>query len=475
MATTFASRTRTTTAKRARKRVRRLRRPPVYWGDKKLTTGMVDRLFWRAGYGPSEANRAAWTGKRLSLAVDWLLSTPVTLVGNPPNNNGNPLNPTASDTDLVLDWLDRMVRADNPLPERMTFFWHRHFATSRADVTAPMIVKHVNLLRSFSDLAANPNADFRSLVQAVTLDPAMLRSLTGELNQRGRPNENYAREVMELFCLGVTDAAGTPIYSELDVQELARALSGWRINTTDPANPVAFFTATRWDTGSKTVLGKSGTFDTPGAINVVVDHPAHAPFLMRKLWSEFVVTPPDDATLADLVGTYLRRGLRIRPVMRKILLHRAMYESIAEPNMIKAPAVYVPGVMRAMGATVTNGTPRDRMSAMGQVPYFPPDVSGWEYGPAWLDSNTAIARFRVIGDFVGNNAAIDAGDVANETPQQAFDRAAAAVGKPWLAPDTAARILDYAARTPGTNRGQRTQRQRVMRTLMLGGPDGQVM
>ena len=455
-------------------RKRRLRKPPVTWADKRMTAAMVDRLFWRAGYGPSTQDRATWTGKRVGAAVNWLLTTPPTLVGNPPSNNNLPLAPADNETDLVLDWLDRMVRADNPLVERLTFFWHRHFATSRTDVSSAMMLKHIGLLRSFADVASNPTTDFRTLVQSVTIDPAMLRSLTGEANQRGRPNENYARELMELFCLGVTNAAGQPNYSEADVQELARALSGWRINTTDPANPYSYFTGSRWDGGAKTVIGQTGTFDSTQAVDVVLSHPNHAPHLMRKLWGEFIQSPPDDASLNDLSATYRRRGFRIRPVLRKILTHRALFESIDEPNMLKAPVVFVPGAMRAMGLYVTNGGPRSRMQVMGQEPYFPPDVSGWEYGPAWLDTNTAVARFRLVAELTVSQP-VDQTDVVGETPQGAFDRAYAAVGRPWLSPSTVAQIQAYAATTPGETLTQRRTRQRVLRSLMLGGPDGQVM
>ncbi len=272
----------------------------------------------------------------------------------------------------------------------------------------------------------------------------------------------------------MTTAQGLPTYSEADVQELARALSGWRINTTDPANPVAFFTPARWDGGTKQVLGQVGAFDTTQAVDVVLSHPNHAPHLMRKLWGEFVQSPPDDASLNDLAATYVRRGFRIRPVLRKILTHRALYESIDEPNMIKAPAVFVPGAMRAMGQFVTNGAPRSRMQVMGQEPYFPPDVSGWEYGPAWLDTNTAVARFRLVADLTVSQP-IDQTDVVGETPQQAYDRAFAGVGQPWLSPTTVAHIQAYAAATAGGTLSQRRTRQRVLRALMLGGPDGQVM
>lgn len=445
-----------------------------------MTQAMVDRLFWRAGFGPSDADRARWTGRRVGAAVDWMLTTSPTLVGNPPTKNGAALAPTANDDDMVLDWVDRMVRSDNPLVERLTLFWHNHFGINRNDAgTQQMMINHLALLRQHSDLGANPTADFRSLAQKVTVDPAMLRFLTGESNVRGRPNENYARELMELFCLGVTNAAGQPNYGETDVQELARALSGWRINSDNPAAPFGYFTASRWDSGAKTVLGQTGAFSAEQAVDVVLSHPNHGPFLMRKLWGEFVQSPPDDRSLRDLVTTYNRRGRRLRPVLRKILTHRAMFESIGEPNMIKQPAVFVAGAMRAMGVFVVNTTPRSRMREAGQEICFPPDVSGWEYGPAWLDSNTAIARFRFIADFTTGNeytsGKIDATDIVNETPQQAFDRAYAAVGKPWLSPGTTARVVDYAARAGGANIGARRTRQRVLRSLILGGPDGQVM
>jgi uncharacterized protein (DUF1800 family) len=279
---------------------------------------------------------------------------------------------------------------------------------------------------------------------------------------------------MELYGLGVTNDKGEPNYSEDDVKQLARAFSGWQINTTDAQNPFAYFTASRWDPGTKTALGKTGVFDTQQAVDVVLAHPNHAPFLVRRLWDEFVQSPPDPAMLRDLATTYTRRGLRLRPVLRKILTSRAMFESGGEPNMIKSPVVYVAGTMRAMGLTITGPQARNAMASMGQDPYFPPDVSGWEGGQAWLDSNTAIARFRLIND-LNTDAVIDRTDAAAENAQQAYDRAHAAVGKPWLAPDTVARIAAYAASAPGANIGQRRVRQRVIRALILGGPDGQVM
>ena len=152
-----------------------------------LTEAMVDRLFWRAGFGPSEQDRNTWTGKPLSSAVTGCSSTPAGYPAAPATNGGNPLDPTGNDTDLVLSWVDRMVRATNPFVERLTFFWHRHWANSResgvptaaADDAEQPVPQATRISRS------NPKANFRQMAYAVTIDPSMLRYLTGEIQRQG--------------------------------------------------------------------------------------------------------------------------------------------------------------------------------------------------------------------------------------------------------------------------------------------------
>ena len=135
-------------------------------------------------------------------------------------------------------------------------------------------------------------------------------------------NENYGRELMELFGLGVTDAAGRPNYTETDVREAARAASGLADRRREPRRGARLTsTAARWDDGAKTVLGRTGPFGHRELVNVVLAHPSHAPFLVTKLWHEFVPTPPDAATLRDLTGVYRRNRNRIRPLLRRILTH----------------------------------------------------------------------------------------------------------------------------------------------------------
>jgi uncharacterized protein (DUF1800 family) len=446
-----------------------------------MSQAMVDRLFWRAGYGPSAADRSAWTGRPLDVAVDSLLNTTQgALAGAEPTVDGKALDPNGNDTDLVLAWVDRMVRVPNPLVERMTFFWHRHWANSRASVSPTQLMENQNgLLRKYGDLAANPDVTFSTMALEVSKDPSMLRFLNGESNVKGGPNENYARELMELFALGVNHVVtGAKNYSENDVAQLAKSLTGWYINDKDPANVTAGFDSSRWFNGPKSLFGKLGNYNTDTAVDLVLSQDGHAPFIVNKLWSEFMPTPPPPATLAQLAADYTAGGRKIKPLLRSILTNPQLFESIDEPNMVKPPVVYVAGTLRALGLGITSAGPADYLDSMGQVPYFPPTVAGWEGGLSWLNTNTALARFGFVADAIANapnGSAAKVVDVPNEPPAAAFDRAYGAVGSPWMSAGTRAAILDYSTRASVKASKDRIARQVMLRTLMLAGPDAQVM
>ena len=466
----------------ARGRRRRMRRPAGGGVQAALSEAMVDRLMWRTGFGPGEADRRRLRGLSLHAAVDRLMRAPQGPPQGPAavRRDGGPLRPHESDVDLVLAWCDRMIRTRNPLVERLTLFWHRHFATSRDEVSPPQLMAQQNeLFRRYADLAAFPTSNMRTLAYEVGEGPAVLRFLTGEDSTARRLNENYARELMELFCLGVTDAAGRPNYSEADVREAARAATGWRIDDANPDAPRAWFDPTRFDAAAKTVLGRTGAFGHRELVDVVLAHPSHAPFLVTKLWGEFIPDPPDPATLRDLTRRYVREGLRLRPLVRRILTHPAMLASIREPNMIKPPVVYAIGMVRALGLGITDETLFYGLRDMGQLPYFPPTVAGWEGGAAWLNTNAAVARFALANRLLSASYAPLPGgepeDVPAETPAQAVQRAHRAVGRPWLASGTRSSLTYYAAHAPTRSAYERTSRQRVLRALMLGGPDAQVM
>ena len=471
-------------AQTVKPRKHRLHAPPAgafNGSPTSMTQAMVDRLFWRAGFGPTAADRATWIGKPIEDAVDSLLNTPQgALLGPGGTRDGKALDPTGDDTDLVLTWVDRMVRTDNPLVERLTFFWHRHWANSRVSVSPTQLLMAQNsLLRKYADLAANPDVSFRDMALDVSKDPSMLRYLNGESNVKGGPNENYGREFMELFTLGVNHVVtGAKNYSENDVAQLAKSFTGWYIDDHDPDHVNALFDSARWFNGPKSVFGKLGNYNTDSAVDLVLSQDGHAPYLVNKLWGEFIATPPPAPTLQKLAADYVASGRKLKPLVRAILTNPQLMESIDEPNMIKPPVVFVAGALRSLGLGVTSSGPADYLDSMGQLPYFPPTVAGWEGGLSWLNTNTALARFGFIGDVIGNapnGSPAKVIDVPNETPQAAFDRAFGAVGAPWMAPGTRAAIQDYAGRASAKASKDRIARQVMLRTLMLAGPDAQVM
>ncbi len=471
--------------------------PPVV-----LTTAMVDRLFWRAGFGPSQAQRDRWTGRPPDELVEWLLNTPVTLANTstPPLTSDNKaIDPLASDDELVMEWLDRMQRADNPFPERLAFFWHRHWAVSRDDgIPTTWILTYRNRMRAFADLPGNPGLGFRSVAyEMTTADAAMSSFLNGNQNIKGRPNENYAREFMELFCLGPNGPDGTPNYVQADVEGLARAFTGWNTVGDETTPGAVTFVPSRFETGAKTFLGQTipalgraavaadGPACVGTAVDVVLAHRNHAQFLIRKLWAEFIAAPIPQQTLDDLVAQYTAgREYRLRPVLRGILGHPLIFESLEEPNLVKPPVVFAVGVLRQLGAPMKANLIPGALTGMQQRPYRPPNVAGWEGGLSWLNSNTVQARFdtvvraqylRYSNAAAGYPGMSPPADVPGETAQAAFDRAYASVSSPWLADRTREELMSYATVAPVDTAARRRQRFYVLQALMLGGPDGQVM
>ena len=237
-----------------------------------------------------------------------------------------------------------MVRSTNPFVERMAFFWHRHWANSRESVSPPQLLLQQNgLFRRYADFGANGGASFRDLAYELTVDPAMLRYLTGEYNVKGAPNENYARELMELFGLGVMDAERQ---AELQRERRAPAREGavraGRSTTADPDNAKSYFTPDRWYNGPKIVFGKFGNYKQNEAVDLVLAHPAHAPLHRREALAR-VHRPAAGRRRRSsrCVSTYTGSGLKLKPLLEKILGDKALFASLGEPTMVKPPIVFV--------------------------------------------------------------------------------------------------------------------------------------
>jgi uncharacterized protein (DUF1800 family) len=356
---------------------------PVYRGS--FGAAQAERLLWRAGFGPrpGEASRLAKLGLRRAVLS---LTRPGAerLVGPAPRDpRGNPIAPFDVNGHDHLWWLDRMVRSTTPLLERMALVWHDWFATQRVGgITQERMIDQNQLFRRHA------LGSFAQLLEEVTKDPAMLRWLNGDRNTVRSPNENYARELMELFTLGVNRG-----YTEEDIREQARALTGWR-SLRRPGQGIYDFryVPRQHDDGVKRVFGKSGNFDWQDACRLCLEHPNHPSFFVAKLWSYFVPTAPPAATRRELESIY-RKGYGIRPVVEGILQHPALYRG---PRMVKPPVVYAAGLLRALGRGVEGANWANLGAQSGQRLFRPPNVAGWD-DSRWLDTSKFRGRWFTAG------------------------------------------------------------------------------
>jgi Protein of unknown function (DUF1800) len=413
-------------------------RPPGSFGG---TFGIpqATRLLTRAGFGPGPGEANALAGMGLVAAVQSLTrpSGAATLSGPPPvDDEGNPIAPADIWGHDHLWWLDRMIRTDQPLVERLALVFHDWFATSEGGVSkAQQMIDQSNLFRTYGF------GSFLDLFKAVTIDPAMLQWLNNDENVKGAPNENYAREMMELFSLGADRGA----YTEDDIREQARSLTGWTYEWSSELGSHNFhFVPNRHDAETKTVFGRSGNWNWEDACRLCVENLYHPSFFVTKLWSYFVPTEPSAATLERLTSLYVSSGLQIRPVLEEILLSPDFYEG---PPMVKPPVVHLATMMRAVGRYVDTTAWTWLCSLAGQQLYWPPNVSGWD-DTRWLDTSRTQARWNMV-DFVLDGISVNAWSSPyseTETPEEALNRALASWGNPELRPEHRTELLGFAQR-----------------------------
>jgi uncharacterized protein (DUF1800 family) len=408
---------------------------PVFRGV--FGPAQAERLLWRAGFGPRRGQAAKLAKLGLAGAVT-SLTRPGTeqLVGPAPHDDkGNPLAPFDAWGHDHLWWLDRMVRTTTPLVERMALVWHDWFATSNASVGSSQLMLDQNELFRTSALG-----NFSDLLLNVTKDPAMLIFLNGLDNRRGAPNENYARELMELFTLGADRPGG---YTEQDVREQARALTGFRADWSEDLGRYTNFRidARRHDTGVKTVFGKTGNFDYTDTCKLVLQHPNHPSFFVAKLWSYFVPTAPDDATLQQLVAMY-KTNYEVRPIVEAILQHPALYTG---PAMVKPPVVFAAGLLRALGRGIDTEAWVWLCDEAGQRLFYPPNVAGWD-DTRWLDTATFRGRWDIANYALMESAKDEKSRGVPHTTAKLYAAALATVGSPRVAPDTKNLLTAFVAR-----------------------------
>jgi uncharacterized protein (DUF1800 family) len=279
---------------------------------------------------------------------------------------------------LAAWWLYRMLRTPHPLHEKLCLFWHNHFATSIAKVQNARY-----MLGQYRLVARHALGRFGPMLHAMTDDPAMLIWLDAKDSRKGKPNENYARELMELFSLGIGN------YTEADIREAARAFTG----TTIKAGKASFAERDH-DGGSKTVFGKTGRFKSADIVNLCLEKPACPQFLVTKLYKFFFadVDDPKPGLLDPLVAQYRGTEFDTGKLVATMLRSNHFFAPEIYRAKVKSPVEFAVGIVRGLEGNVGPLNLAGALESLGQVLFAPPSVKGWDGGPAWLNAQTLLFR-----------------------------------------------------------------------------------
>jgi uncharacterized protein (DUF1800 family) len=275
-------------------------------------------------------------------------------------------------------WLYRMLYSPHPHREKLTLFWHNHFATSNAKVNNAGF-----MLGQYDLLYRHAQGSFRALLRAMSSDPAMMVWLDTAQSKKGMPNENYARELMELFSLGIGH------YTEKDIRQAARAFTGWEIK----AGKAAFDPA-RHDEGSKTVLGQSGNWCADDIVHICLEQPAAAPFIAAKLY-RFLVSDSVPATpelLAPLAERFRRTDYDFGDLVATVLRSNLFFAPNVYRTRVKSPVDFTLGIVHALEGRIGTTALAQALEELGQNLFYPPSVKGWDGGPVWLNGQTLLYR-----------------------------------------------------------------------------------
>lgn len=394
---------------------------------------MVRRLLDRFGFGPRPGDVDAAVAAGFDATLATLLDPPADAgAAATPEPDLGPEPPMASPKDktarqaeaqqlrkqeltLTVWWLDRMVAVNAPLVERLTWFWHGHFATSDQKVRSPRLMQKQN--STFRTLGTG---DFTTLANALMVDPALLIWLDGQLNTARAANENLARESMELFMLGIGH------YSETDVREAARALTGWVVSRD---TMTARLVAKRHDNGSKSVLGATGNLDVNSFVGIVLSQPNSPRYVVGRIWSRLVSGTPPAADVIDRLVAAYGPNRDIHATLAAIAKEPGFTDSAQ--TLVKQPVEWAVGLMRALGVRPAQLPAKVAsellvgLRNMGQVPFQPPNVGGWPADAAWLTTSAGLARLRLAQLLVGQ---ADVSSVQNAASGNRAEAAGALLG-----------------------------------------------
>ncbi len=277
---------------------------------------------------------------------------------------------------LKIWWLYRMRYSANPLTEKLALFWHNHFATSNAKVNSvPTMLAQNDLIRKHA------TGDFKSLLHGISRDTAMLIWLDGNANRKRHPNENFAREIMELFALGVGN------YTEKDIQEAARAFTGWHVREGQ-----FWMNRLQHDDSPKTVFGKTGSFDGNHIVDLCLDQLACSRFLATKLAKTFVCPEPSTELIGHFADRIRHHDYQLKPVLRELLTSRWFFQPENRRSIIKSPLDLAIGTLRMLAEPIRWPGVAKLLAELGQNIFEPASVKGWEGGRLWITSSSLLQR-----------------------------------------------------------------------------------
>ena len=342
-------------------------------------------LLTRSGFGTTEAKVKQATREGLNKTVERILE--MQPESDDFQKTQSLIEETAFDTGNIVDlqawWFYRMIHTANPLHEKMTLLWHNHFATSNRKIRSVDSMSEQNEL-----LRRHALGDFRKMLHQMSKNPAMLVWLDGNANKKRHPNENFSRELMELFSLGVGN------YTEKDILEAARAFTGWHTKDDE-----FWFDKNQHDEGKKSVFGKSGNLNGGDIVDLCLKQKACPEFLAFKILREFVMGKPDQKTIETLAKCIRNRNYAMNFVMKELFSSELFFDSANRNSIIKSPVQFLVGTVRTLAGSVNLRELAGLSARLGQDLFQPPTVKGWDGGRLWINAANLVMRFNFASDY----------------------------------------------------------------------------
>lgn len=359
-------------------------------------------------------------------------------------------------------WLRRMVESPRPLQEKLVLFWHGHFATQQSVVGNTYTMYQQNQL-----LREHAAGNFGAMLYGIIHDPAMIRYLDNNSNSKAHPNENLAREIMELFSMGAYQG-----YTETDVREAARALTGY---TLDGSAGQFRFQGAEHDGGAKTIFGHPGHWTGDDLVQLILQQPSTSRFVAGKTFAYFAYDEPNPLLVERLANVLRYHNYELAPMLKNLFLSEEFYSERALGTQIKSPVQLVVGMLRDMGASqaVDYGRVDAVLGEMGQQLFEPPDVRGWRYGRAWISAGRIFSRYNALADLIRTTQAIDlVGFVEQggcERPEQVIDYLAQSCLLCPMRAETRQQLIEYLGELPARSEwsGQRDELNERLRSVLI--------